>query len=241
LHYDDFTLRLTRATPHAWVTPALIALNVIVWLANLASGVDPIGPDPRALLLWGGNFLPATLEQPWRLFTATLLHGGLIHLALNMWALWDTGPIAERFYGNLQFLLIYLISGIFGSLASLFFAARLSVSIGASGAIFGVVGALLAAIVTKHQHMPAELARSMRSSMLAFAGYSLFMGFVAAHIDNAAHIGGLVAGFAMAAVMAEKFDWEEFRRHGARRAAFATAIAAAAAFVFWNMLPAPPR
>ena len=94
MQYDDFTLRLTRATPHVWVTPTLIALNVIVWLANLASGVDPIGPDPRALLLWGGNFLPATLEQPWRLFTATLLHGGMIHLALNMWALWDTGPIA---------------------------------------------------------------------------------------------------------------------------------------------------
>jgi len=241
LENDEFAQRLARATPRVWVTPALIVANVLVWFANLASGVDPITADPRALLLWGGNYLPVTLEQPWRLLTATLLHGGVMHLALNMWALWDAGPIAERFYGNLQFLLIYLVSGLLGSLASLFFAARMSVSIGASGAVFGVVGALLAAVVTKHQHMPPELARTMRTSTLAFVGYSLFMGFAATHIDNAAHIGGLIAGFGMASVMAEKFDWDEYRRRGLQRAAFAVAIAAAALVVVWALVPPPGR
>ncbi len=238
---DEFAQRLARATPRVWVTPTLIVVNVLVWLANLASGVDAITADPRALLLWGGNFLPATLDQPWRLLTATVLHGGLMHLALNMWALWDAGPIAERFYGNVQFALIYLVAGLLGSLASLFFAARVSVSIGASGAVFGVVGALLAAVVTKHRHMPPELARTMRTSTLAFVGYSLFMGFAVAHIDNAAHIGGLIAGFGMASVMSEKFDWDEYQRRGLQRAAFAVVIAVVAILLVWHLVPPTGR
>ena len=236
---DDFVERLLRATPRAWVTIALVAANVGVWLANLASGMSPMMPRPIELLAWGGNLLPATLEQPWRLFAAAFLHAGAIHLGFNMWALWNMGPIAERFYGNLQFLAIYLLSGLFGSLASLFFAAREAVSVGASGAIFGVTGALLAALFTKHDKLPAPLVASMRSSLLMFVGYSLVMGFVASHIDNAAHIGGMVGGFAVATVMAEKFDWDEYRRAGLIRAVVAVIGASMAMMVIWKLLPVP--
>jgi rhomboid protease GluP len=124
-------------------------------------------------------------------------------------------------------------------MASLFFAASKTVSVGASGAIFGVVGALLSALFTKHNKLPAALVASMRSSMLMFVGYSLVMGFVASHIDNAAHIGGMVGGFAVATVMAEKFDWDEYRRAGLIRAVVAVIGASMAMMVIWKLLPVP--
>ena len=165
------------------------------------------------------------------------LHAGAIHLGFNMWALWNIGAIAERFYGNLQYLAIYLLSGLFGSLASLYFAAREAVSVGASGAIFGVSGALLAALFTKHDKLPAPLVASMRSSLLMFVGYSLFLGFTSGVVDNAAHLGGLVSGFALATIMAEKFDWAEYRRNAVSRALVAIGAAAVAAFAAWRALP----
>jgi rhomboid protease GluP len=237
--HNDFVRRLHHATPRTWVTPTLVALNVAVWLLNLASGMSPISPRPIDLLMWGGNHLPLTVEQPWRLLAATFLHGGIIHLAFNMWALWDTGRLAERFYGNLQLALIYLVSGLSGSIASLFFAARTGVSVGASGAIFGVVGCLLAAIFTKAHKLPPGLVAAMRSSMLMFVGYSLFMGFVAGFIDNAAHIGGLAGGFLMGMVLAEKFDADEFRRQAPLRAAVAVALAVLVLGAAWKLLPSP--
>jgi len=234
---EDFVERLVRATPRAWVTVALVAVNVAVWLANVASGMNPMLPQAVELLAWGGNLLPATVEQPWRLFTAVFLHAGAIHLGFNMWALWNMGGIAERFYGNLQFLLIYLLSGLIGSLSSLYFAAQKAVSVGASGAIFGVTGALLAALFTKHDKLPAPLVASMRSSLLLFVGYSLFLGFTSGVVDNAAHIGGLASGFALATIMAEKFDWAEYRRNAVSRALVAVGAAVAVALVGWRMLP----
>lgn len=237
--HDEFVWRLVEATPRLWVTKLIIGLNVAVWLLNLLSGMSPISPDARELLGWGGNFLPYTQAQPWRLFSSTLLHGGILHLGFNMWALWDTGRLAERFFGNTQFLLIYVLSGLFGALASLFFAASQTVSVGASGAIFGVVGALMAALFLKNDKLPAALVSSMRSSMLMFVGYSLVMGVVAAHIDNAAHIGGMVSGFALATIMAGKFDREAYRRTGLARAALAIVGAMAALLLIWRLLPAP--
>lgn len=237
---EDFLHRLEAATPHATVTGTLIALNLLVWLANLAGGLSPFLPEARELLAWGGNLLPLTQREPWRLLSAMFLHAGIIHLAFNMWALWNVGSIAERFYGNTQFALIYLLSGLFGSLASLFFAARTAVSVGASGAIFGITGALLAAILLKRDKLPAPLVASMRSSLFMFVGYSLFLGFTSGVVDNAAHVGGLVSGFALAWIMAEKFDWADYRRNAVSRALVAVGAAIAAAFILWQMLPARP-
>ena len=237
---EDFLYRLRQATPRAWVTRTLIALNLAVWLANLADGLDPMTPTARELLAWGGNLLPFTQREPWRLFSAMFLHAGAIHLGFNMWALWNLGNIAERFYGNTQFALIYLFSGLFGSLASLFFAARMAVSVGASGAIFGVTGALLAAVLHKRDRLPAPLVASMRASLLIFVGYSLFLGFTSGVVDNAAHIGGLVSGYLLAWCMAGKFDWANYRRTAVSRALLAVGLALIALFMLWQLLPARP-
>lgn len=237
---DEFLYRLKRATPHAWVTGTLIGLNLLVWLANVIGGLDPVMPDARQLLAWGGNLLPLTRLEPWRLASSMFLHAGIIHLAFNMWALWNVGSLAERFYGNTQFGLIYLFSGLFGSLASLFFAARSAVSVGASGAIFGIAGALLAAVLHKRDKLPAPLVASMRSSLFMFVGYSLFLGFTSGVVDNSAHLGGLFSGFALAWIMAEKFDWADYRRNAVWRALLAVGLAMIAAFILWQMLPARP-
>ena len=239
IDHNEFVERLHAATPNAWITPTLIGICVLMWLLNIASGMSPMSPRPIDLLMWGGNFLPATVQQPWRLLSSVFLHGGIIHLAFNMWALWDTGRLAERFYGNFQLLLIFLVSGLSGSMASLFFAASHSVSVGASGAIFGVVGSLLAAVFTKAHKLPPGLVTSMRSSMLTFVAYSLFMGFVASFIDNSAHIGGLAGGFAMGMILAEKFDGDEYRHQALWRIAAAILGAAFTFAAAWSMLPRP--
>jgi rhomboid protease GluP len=234
--HGEFVERLHEVTPRAWVTPTLVAINVAVWLLNVAMGISPISPRAVELLMWGGNHLPLTLDQPWRLASATFLHGGIIHLGFNMWALWNTGRLAERFFGNMQLALIYAVSGLAGSVASLYFSARTGVSVGASGAIFGVVGCLLAAVLIKSRSLPPGLVTSMRSSMLMFIGYSLFMGFVAGFIDNAAHIGGLAAGFFMGLVLARKFDVEEFRRQALWRAALVVAVVGPVLLAAWSPL-----
>jgi rhomboid protease GluP len=235
----EFAWRLHEATPRTTVTVALVGINVLVWLANIATGISPFSPRAIELLAWGGNFLPLTMEQPWRLLMATLLHGGIIHLGFNMWVLWDSGRIAERFYGSSQMLLIYLVAGLSGSIASLFFAARTGVSVGASGAIFGIVGCLLAALFTKGHMLPRGLVAAMRSSMLLFVAYALGMGFLISFIDNSAHIGGLVSGFAMGVILAGKFDVEQYRRQGVTRAAIAVALAGMVLLGAWTLLPAP--
>lgn len=234
---DEFLARLERATPRTWVTTSLVAVNVLVWLANLATGLNPLAPSPVELAAWGANFLPLTQVEPWRLVSAAFLHAGAIHLAFNLWALWDAGRLAERFYGNAQFAVIYGLSALGGSIASLHFAASRAVSVGASGAIFGVVGAIAAAILTKHDQMPAQMVASLRTSLALFVGYSLFMGFAVPHIDNAAHLGGLVTGAVLGAIMSETFDVAEFRAQGMARAGVAIAVVLTGLFAGWRALP----
>ncbi|UCE30784.1 MAG: rhomboid family intramembrane serine protease [Burkholderiales bacterium] len=220
-----------------WVTQTLIWLNLLAWVANVASGLSALAPSPIELLVWGGNHLPLTREQPWRLLTSAFLHGGIIHLAFNMWALSQVGRLAENFYGRVQFALIYLFSALFGAVSSLFFAAATGVSVGASGAVFGVAGAVLVAVSTKARHLNPFVAGSLRASLLAFVGYSLLMGFIAPMIDNAAHVGGLLAGSGLALIMAERFDVRQFRREGLRRAVTGVSVAMVALFVLWRLVP----
>ncbi len=232
---QDFVYRLHQATPTIWVTKALITINVLAFLAMALFGINPLEPTALELLAVGGNFLPVTITQPWRLFSATILHAGLLHLGFNMFALYQMGGIAERFYGNSQFLIIYLLAGLFGSLASLFFSASEAVSVGASGAVFGVSGAILAAVVTARHKLPPVLVTSMSQSMLLFVGYSLFMGFTTSFVDNSAHIGGLAAGFVTAWIMVERFDWKAFRRRALVRASIAIVLAGVVATTMWSL------
>src|SRR2546430_2092972 len=106
--------------PRPIITRLLVGLNVAVFIATAVAGVSVIDPSGEALLRWGADFGPRTLSgEPWRLLTSTFLHFGIIHLALNMWCLWALGTLAEPLFGWPAFLLLYLLSGLGGSVLSM--------------------------------------------------------------------------------------------------------------------------
>jgi rhomboid protease GluP len=180
--------------PRAFVTPTIVAVNVAVFLAMIASGASPLSPDVATMLDWGANYGPWTTDgQWWRLLSSTFVHGGILHLAINMWVLWVAGRLVERLLGNIGFAILYILSGLIGSLASLAWNPS-SVTVGASGAVFGVVGALVGFLVIHHRALPPEWVRSLRASLGSFLLYNLAFGLVVPGISMAAHVGGLVAG-----------------------------------------------
>ena len=199
---QDFARRLAAATQYAVVTPTLIALNLAVFVVMVALGVSVAGGRPDEYLRFGANFAPLTTHgEWWRLVTCTFVHFGIIHLAFNMWALWDVGRLTERLYGNAWFAAIYLFAGVAGGIASMI-CSQHTISVGASGAVFGVFGALLAYLALQRGSVPAGAVNRLRVSTSIFVVYSLFHGFAQAGIDNAAHLGGLAAGFVMGLIAA---------------------------------------
>jgi rhomboid protease GluP len=191
----EFRRTLVALTPRVYVTPFLVATNVLVFVLMVASGVYAAKSTLEEMVAWGANFGPLTLAGDWwRLVSCTFLHFGILHLAFNMWVLLDVGPLVERMVGNIGFLLLYLVSGLCGSLASLLWHPA-AVGAGASGAIFGVCGALLGLLVLHRGSVPAESLARLWKSGLAFLGYNLLYGLMDRNIDAGAHLGGLVAGF----------------------------------------------
>jgi rhomboid protease GluP len=202
----EFEQRLHTATPVAWVTPALVAINVLVFVAMAFGGAGIMKPEGEVHVRWGSNFgLMTASGEWWRLFTSMFLHFGIIHLALNMAALWDIGRIVERLFGNWTFLALYLLAGISGSTLSLLWHPAVN-SAGASGAIFGVFGMLAGYLVHKELGLPATVMKKHWSITLPFVGYNLFIGATVPGIDNAAHLGGLVGGFVMGYAFARPLD-----------------------------------
>lgn len=195
--HAEFADRLD-ALSRGWpATTALVLANVVVFAAMTASGAGLLRPDPAVHIQWGSNFGPLTATgEWWRLGTATFLHFGLLHLAFNMWALWDAGRLVERLYGTARFVVLYAVAGLAGSVASLAWNPTVN-SAGASGAIFGVFGALIAFVLDRRNGVPLTVTTRLRSSALAFVIYSVGFGLAFPGIDNAAHLGGLVAGAAM--------------------------------------------
>jgi len=182
--------------PKISVTSVLIALNVAIFGLMLAWGLDPMQPAIDSLIQWGANYGPKTTQgEWWRMFTCMFLHIGVLHLLFNMLALWNVGGFMERLLGSTGFLVLYLLAGLLGSVASVAWNPFV-VSAGASGAIFGLYGGLLAFLV-RHRAMQqhASLA-DLRTNTLVFLGYNLVYGFIQQGIDMAAHLGGLAGGFA---------------------------------------------
>jgi rhomboid protease GluP len=200
----------------------LIALNVFVWVFDLALGLSPTAPTSQELLVLGANYLPATLKEPWRLLSSMFMHAGLVHLGFNMLTLFQFGPICESFYGRRGMLIVYFFSGILGGMASLFFGAAVTVSVGASGAIFGLQGAILCAVATKGKLLQPGAAKKIAVVMGVIVVMNLLLGLATPAIDNAAHIGGLLGGFLAALMLAEVFDPAHFKKYGATRLAATT-------------------
>jgi rhomboid protease GluP len=203
LNYDTFINVLFSRVEGAVVTRALVVANALIFALLALLCMNPMQIPSDLLIRMGGNFAPLVQkDEPWRLFTALFLHGGLLHVGLNMWALHQAGQVVERLYGRAGFAVLYLVAGLLGNLASLWWKPG-PVSVGASGAIFGVYGALLAYLVLQRGSVPNEIFREMRSGTLGFIGYSLFAGFSIPGIDNAAHLGGLLGGLVMGAALAQ--------------------------------------
>src|SRR5262249_757278 len=152
------------------------------------------------------NFGPATMlgHEYWRLLTCAFVHVGLLHLAFNMYAFLGAGQWMERVYGSRLFLALYLVAALGGSVVSTLWAPEV-VSAGASGAIFGVYGGLLAFTQVARVHLPDGAVDGLRRSALGFVGYNIFYGLVQPNISNSAHLGGLAAGFAAGWLLAPDF------------------------------------
>jgi rhomboid protease GluP len=191
-----------------YVTKALVATNILVFGAAGLAGAGFLVPNAEVLQAWGTNFGPLTTNgQWWRLVTSMFLHFGVFHLALNMWALYVGGRLAERLFGSQAFALLYFAAGLAGGLGSLIWNPAVN-SAGASGAIFGVYGAMLAFFLRKHSAIPASIISQQRWSGVVFIGFNLMNGFSHAGIDNADHVGGLAVGFLLGLVLARPLSLE---------------------------------
>ncbi|HVP44501.1 MAG TPA: rhomboid family intramembrane serine protease [Terriglobales bacterium] len=182
-------------------TSALIALNLLMFVVMVARGVSPATPTTAQLLRWGADSGPVTLSgQPWRLLVSCFIHAGFLHLLFNMWCLWSLGMFVERYLGRGTYILAYLLAGIGGAVASLWWH-PLVVGVGASGAIFGLAGIMVTLLRSGQLALPAEYLRRHSKSIVAFIGYNLFFGFINPHIDNSAHLGGLATGLLLGALL----------------------------------------
>lgn len=177
-------------------TPATTVLLIAIVVGY---GLQVVSGDQLTEL--GANFGPAVREgQYWRLVTSMFLHGGLIHLALNGWALFQLGALFELLMGSSRMLLVYFASGIAGSLASAMFTQQPSV--GASGAIFGLLGALIAFLLRRRGTLTPQ-GKSILLQLVGWAVINVFFGFSTRGIDNSAHLGGCAAGLLLGFVLRE--------------------------------------
>jgi membrane associated rhomboid family serine protease len=188
-----------------WKQGLLNVIGTKQWGLLLASFTG-WAPELRPALLsaqlvkWGSNLPRMTLGagEWWRLLTSAFVHGNLLHLAMNMFALWQAGQLVERIFGSLRFAGLYLLAAVGGSVGSLLWGLLSHHpvnSVGASGAIFGIIGGLFAFIGREHSGVPPTVVRDLRSSVGPFLLFNIGAGFLYPHTDNAAHIGGLVGGW----------------------------------------------
>lgn len=174
------------------ITYAIIAVCIFLYVCLVVLGNSSIMEiDASSLVRFGGNIGYYTkIGEYFRLFSSIFLHAGLIHLLCNMYSLYVIGPQVESFYGKLKYIFIYIFSGITGSILSLAFSPMNTVSVGASGAIFGILGS----ICYFGYHYRVYLGNILKSQIIPIIGLNLLIGFMVSGIDNFAHIGGLIGG-----------------------------------------------
>lgn len=176
------------------VLPGLVALNALVYLAFGLAGHGWENANAEMLIRWGSNFGPLSLEgEPWRLATYMALHSGIVHIAVNTFTLVDFGRVCERLFGAWRFLALYLVSGIAGGVASVGWNPMVN-SVGASGAISGLVGALFVFTMDRRNGIPVAALKSQAVGLGIFVVYSVVMAASGLPIDHAAHLGGLFGG-----------------------------------------------
>src|SRR2546423_9943767 len=188
------------------VTATLVAINIAVFLLMVFTGVSAAEPTVRDVLRWGGDYGPFTLQgQWWRLITSVFLHIGIIHIAANMWALWQLGALSEMIFGHKFYLAIYLLCGIAGDLASLRFHPNIP-GAGASGAIFGLAGAMISVLKLAKLPAPKNALRGTLRSLVFFVIINIGIVGRIPGVDNAAHLGGFFCGLVLGALL----SWARF-------------------------------
>lgn len=187
-------LNLLRPVKGFTATPVLILVNILVFIFMALKGLGVVTFYSRDLIPLGAIYEPAIQKgEWWRLITGMFLHGGIMHLFMNMVSLYLAGVFLEKLIHTKRFVLTYLLSGVVAGLVSLWWHDKPMVAIGASGAIFGLYGTLLALIAFRV--FDAAINKFLLILLACTAGYSLIVGFLSEGIDNSAHLGGLAAGF----------------------------------------------
>jgi len=184
------------------LTHVLFGANIAVFLAMALASGSIMDFNGEVMVRFGANFGPFTLSgQSWRLLTYMFLHGGLMHIAFNMWCLWNLGALCESLYGRWTFAAMYLITGVAAGLASVGWNPG-TLSVGASGAIFGLAGGLIASFYLGEFSVPKIAIQGTLRSLLFFVGFNVLFGTLSPGIDNAAHGGGLISGLILGALIA---------------------------------------
>jgi rhomboid protease GluP len=224
-------------------TYILVGINVAVFLWMVLHGVSPKEPTTGQLVHYGATNPDLILGgQWWRLLTAIFVHVGLIHIATNMWCLWNLGLLGEPLLGPFGLAAVYVLTGIAGNLLSLAFNVILrdhdSVGAGASGAVFGIAGILIVLLSNHKLPIPWSELKRLRRSVIQFAGLNLVIGLATVftniiRIDNFAHLGGFLSGLAMGVPLVPRMTSGRTRYLRRQKFAFAAAAFLLALFGYW--------
>jgi rhomboid protease GluP len=219
------------ATPGTYI---LLAINIAVFGWMVLHGVSAKDPTTDQLIHYGATKANLILGgEWWRLLTATFVHVGLLHIATNMWCLWNLGLLGEPLLGPAGLIVVYLITGIAGNLLSLCYNVAyhdfIPVGAGASGAVFGIAGILIILLSNKRLPIPAFELNRLRRSVIQFAALNLVIGYAAnftsiVNIDNRAHIGGFLSGLALGVPLVPRMTSGRTRYLQRQKLAFAGAV-----------------
>src|SRR5205085_5035586 len=216
--HDHETVRFARAIlsrPYIFTIVFIIA-NIFVFILTAEAGADD---NPAVLIRFGAKVksLIDNQHEWWRLVTPIVLHGGIAHILMNMYGLWVIGPYVERLYGSAKFVVFWVVTGVAGVVASylsvqpgihnagpigrFLFKSQDAVSVGASGALFGLIGVLFVFGIKFRHELPEGFKRAFGTGMLPTILLNIVIGYMVPVIDNAAHMGGLVAGALLALIV----------------------------------------
>ena len=238
---NEVSPRNGRASTPATYT--LLAINCAVFLWMILHGVSPSSPTPKQLIDFGATVTDLILLGQWyRLLTATFVHVGVVHIATNMWCLWNLGMLGEPLLGGWGLSAVYVITGVAGNLLSLgvnvFFRNYTSVGAGASGAVFGIAGILIVLLSNKRLPIPPQELKRLRRSVIQFAILNLLIGAATVlvpliRIDNMAHLGGFLSGLALGVPLVPSMTLGRRRYLSRQKVAFAGAVFLLVLFAYW--------
>lgn len=249
----------------AWTeSPAtylLVGINCAVFLAMVARGCSVWMPTLDQLMFWGADRPDNVLlyGQWWRIVTAMFVHVGILHLATNMWCLWNLGLLAEPLVGSFGLFAAYILTGAAGNLLSTAKnwmypahdagAVVFQAGAGASGAVFGIAGVLIVLLRSKRLPVQPDEVRKLRKSVIYFAVFNLVIlylvnfakGITGVEVDNSAHVGGLLCGLLFAAPMVPRFGSPRGEFQFKLRLAVALMVLLLVLFGFYVANIAPPQ